>query len=433
MKTRGRIRAVAGSLAIAATVLALPLSSTAYSVLSHEQVVDECWKPIVVPMLLRRFPGLTPDQIAEAHSYAYGGSVIQDVGYYPHGSHEMSDLLHYVRTGDFVQNLLADATTADEFAFAIGSLAHYDGDIIGHPQATNVVTAMQYPQLEAKYGSHVTYYEDPTAHVRTEFGFDVVEVAQGKFQEDAYRDFIGFRVATDLLNRAFLDTYGISVQSLVNDENRSINTYRHDVSTVIPEATRIAWATYKKQIVAAEPTATERKFQYRLSNTAYERAWGGGYQQPTAKEKFLAFIVRILPKIGPLKALKLKLPTQQEQDIYRKSLLAVVAQYKSDLAQLGPDGNPGRLKLAGRDLDTGRPTEPGEYELADTTYAKLTEQLTAPNMAPPLPDLRANILAFYGNDGAPDKNFVAKDPAAWAKVQASLQQLRAEPAVKSGQ
>src|SRR5215472_15072854 len=87
----------------------LPQPAAAYSVLSHEEVVDMAWTPHIQPLLLARFPGLTPDQLREAHSYAYGGCLIQDLGYYPFGNKFFSDLLHYVRTGDFVQALLRDA------------------------------------------------------------------------------------------------------------------------------------------------------------------------------------------------------------------------------------------------------------------------------------------------------------------------------------
>ncbi|HEX2521483.1 MAG TPA: hypothetical protein VHP35_05095, partial [Terriglobia bacterium] len=73
----------------------------AYSVLTHEEIVDLVWEDQIRPLLLKRFAGLSEEQIREAHAYAYGGSVIQDVGYYPFGSRDFSNLVHYVRSGDF--------------------------------------------------------------------------------------------------------------------------------------------------------------------------------------------------------------------------------------------------------------------------------------------------------------------------------------------
>ena len=147
--------------------------SFAYSVLTHEQIVDLLWTDELRPLLLKRFPALTEDQLKEAHGYAYGGAVIQDLGYYPFGSVEFSNLVHYVRSGDFVRELILQSQDANEYAFALGALAHYASDIAGHP-AVNQAVSIQYPKLRAKYGNSVRYAEDHTAHLKTEFGFDIV-------------------------------------------------------------------------------------------------------------------------------------------------------------------------------------------------------------------------------------------------------------------
>ena len=93
--------------------------SYAYSVLTHEEIVDLVWTDEIRPLLLQRFPGLTEEQITEAHGYAYGGAVIQDLGYYPFGSTQFSELVHYVRSGDFVRELLLESQDANEYAFAL--------------------------------------------------------------------------------------------------------------------------------------------------------------------------------------------------------------------------------------------------------------------------------------------------------------------------
>ena len=78
-------------------VLLSGVGAFAYSVLTHEEIIDLVWTDEIRPLLLQRFPGLTEEQITEAHAYAYGGAVIQDLGYYPFGSTEFSDLVHYDR------------------------------------------------------------------------------------------------------------------------------------------------------------------------------------------------------------------------------------------------------------------------------------------------------------------------------------------------
>jgi hypothetical protein len=439
---RNIFRRLSRLLALALIVLLAAPPSFAYSVLTHEQVVDLAWKDTITPMLLARYPGLTPDQLKEAHSYAYGGCVLQDMGYYPHGSHYFSNLLHYVRTGEFVVALLKDSTNADEYAFALGALAHYAGDTTGHP-AVNQVTAMQYPKLAAKYGRSVTYDDDPTAHVRVEFGFDVVQVAKGRFQEDDYRHFIGFNVAKDLLDRAFLETYGLPIRDVLTNEDGNINSYRRDVSTLIPKMTRVAWASYGKDIQKEEPTATARKFRYRMSKVEYEKAYGKGYAKPSFGDRVVAFFIRLLPKIGPLKALAVKVPNAKEQDIYLKSLNATVDKYHQLLHTVSASGpNFGSLYLPEMDFDTGKPTLEGEYELTDETYAQLLLQFTAPASPatpkmpaaaapPPMPaDVRDDILTFYSNPNAKDWVRI-KHPAEWPKVEAALTQLKQEQPAQS--
>lgn len=320
--------------------LAFALSpAAAYSVLSHEEVVDMAWRDTIVPMLQARFPGISPDQIREAHAYAYGGSVIQDIGYYPFGSHYFSDLLHYVRPDAFVQALIRDSTTPDDYAFALGALAHFTGDIIGHP-AVNQVTSDENPKLRRLYGPVVTYAESPTAHLRTEFGFDVVEVAQGHYSQQNYRDFIGFQVAKPLLERAFLETYDMPMDSVIKHEDLAISTYRHAVSSLIPKMTTVAFVSYKDQIQKAQPGIERSKFIYRLRETDYQRDFGNDYTHISFGGRLLALLIRLTPKVGPFKALKLNLPNPQEQDVYLKSMNGTVDRFKLYLAEVQADPAP---------------------------------------------------------------------------------------------
>src|SRR5689334_24578254 len=225
--------------AILIIVLVCSTSSLGYSVLTHEEIVDLLWADEIQPLLLRRYPGLSQDQIREAHAYAYGGAVIQDLGYYPFGNKEFSDLVHYVRSGDFVHELLLESQDVDEYAFALGALSHYAADIVGHP-AVNQAVAIEYPKLRAKYGKSVRYAQDRTAHLKTEFGFDTVQVAKNRYASQQYHDFIGFLVSKALLERVFPVVYGLELKDVLTREDMAVGSYRFAISRLIPQMTQVA-------------------------------------------------------------------------------------------------------------------------------------------------------------------------------------------------
>ncbi len=252
------------------------------------------------PVLRGEYPDATPEQMKAAHGYAYGGSIIQDLGFYPHGSKEFSDMTHYIRTGDFVMALIHESQDLNELAFALGALSHYVSDTDVHRYATNVGEGELYPRLAKKFGPIVTYEDAPSSHLKTEFGFDVLEVAKGNFAPEAYHNFIGFGVSKDLLNRAFHDTYGLDLHLLFRDFDKSVESYRHDVSGLVPKATRIAWAQRKDQIQQSQPGITKAHFVYVMRRSSYERNWGKQYDKPSGGERFLGFLLRLLPPIGPL-------------------------------------------------------------------------------------------------------------------------------------
>ncbi len=370
-------------------------TADAYSVLSHEETVDMAWSQHIVPLLRKRYPNATPDELRIAHSYAYGGCIIQDLGYYPFGSKEFSDMLHYVRTGDFVNNLLKDADNLNEYAFALGALAHYRGDTIGHP-SIGVATAREYPHLGARFGPFVSYYDSPKAHIRTEYGFDVVQVAQGHYVKDDYTNFIGFNVATPVLERAFKDTYGVDVKTVLKHEGLAINTYRYSVSTAIPEMTRAAVLHYSKQIQEQVPNFDRSHFVYRVNRVDYQHEWGKQYHKPGFGAHVIALIIKILPKSGPFAALKLQMPSAADQKLYLDSMQSTVNSYEEDLDGLRRQGVAGGiLPLKDLDYDTGKPARQGEYPLADKSYAKLLDAVTHNTQAQVSSDLRASLLGYY--------------------------------------
>ncbi len=360
-----------------------PQPARAYSVLSHEQVVDLSWKSQIIPLLQRRYPGITPEQIKEAHAYAYGGAIIQDLGYYPFGSKLFSDMTHYVRTGDFVSNLIREAQNPNEYAFALGALAHYTSDTLGHP-AVNRATASEYPSLRRRYGTVVTYNENPRAHLQTEFGFDVLEVVQQRYAPEAFHDFIGFEVAKPVLERAFFDTYGVPLNQVLTKEDLAIGTYRKTISTLLPKMTQVAVTDYGDKMKQADPTFVPKKLTYRLSKADYQKNWGNSYHRPGFGTRVLAFLLKLIPKVGPLKDLSLRVPNADAQKHFLSGMDSVVDRYNHDLNTLHaePADKPS-LKLAALDLDTGKPTGPAEYALADQTYARYLALLVKPR--PPAP------------------------------------------------
>lgn len=402
-------------------LLLLPAISPAYSVLTHEAIIDSAWDDSIKPLLLKRFPQATPDDLLKAHAFAYGGCIIQDLGYYPFGSHQFSDLAHYVRSGTFVMTMIKDSTDLNEFAFALGSLAHYVADNQGHPIATNPSVGLLFPKLRQEFGPSVTYEDNPTAHVRTEFSFDVLQVARGHYAPKAYHDFIGFEVSKTLLERAFQDTYGVEMKDVFGNEDKSLSTYRHTVGALIPEMTRVAWAIKKKDLQKQTPGLGRRKFVYNLSRSSYEKEWGAGYQKPTLKERFIAFLLRIVPKIGPFKALAFKAPTPESEGLFMKSFNATLDQYRKVLAEVGRDN----LVLPDSNFDTGKPVVAGDYRMADAAYAKLVDELEKNKFAGMQPDLRENILNFYaGVKGPTDPK---QSPQDWEKLQRELQELKDAP------
>jgi hypothetical protein len=385
--------------------------------LTHEQVVDLAWQDELRPMLLKRFPNATPDDLRHAHAFAYGGSLVQDMGYYPFGNKYFSDLLHYVRSGDFVATLLTESADINEYAFALGALAHYSSDNTGHPTINRVV-AIEFPKLRAKYGNEVTYADDHKAHIRTEFGFDMVQVAKNRYTSDRFHDFIGFEIATPLLERAFLKTYGMKLDDVLGDEDRAIGTFRRAVSQFIPAMTRAALINRRADLVKDTPNFDKRKFLYHLSRSKYEKEWGKGYRKPGFGTRVLAFFLRIIPKVGPAAALNFKVPTTQTEDMYIKSVDQTIDDYRRLLRQVRENN----LKFPDTDCDTGRDTAPAEYSLADETYARLLDDLAKGKFTQVTPELQENVLAFYSNARAPVRT---KKNESWEHTQEKVQQLKA--------
>src|SRR5579872_4777233 len=289
-----QLKARLSSTVFGLSVLLICPHAYSYSVLTHEAIVDSTWDSAIKPLLQQRFPTATAEELKQAHAYAYGGSIIQDLGYYPFGSKFYSDLTHYVRSGDFIANLIRESQDLDEYAFALGALAHYAADNNGHRIATNASVPLLYPELRVKFGKSVTYADDPFSHTKTEFGFDVFQAAKSRYASSAYKDFIGFQVAKPVLERAFQDTYGMRIEQVFMNLDLAIGSYRRAVGTILPALTRVAWQIKSQELRKDAPSMTRKKFLYNLSRSSFEKNWGTSYQKPGIRSRMLAGFFHIV-------------------------------------------------------------------------------------------------------------------------------------------
>jgi hypothetical protein len=391
----------------------------AYSLQTHEQLIDLTWQSSIVPLLRSRYPNITPQELERARSYAYAGSVIQDIGYYPFGDSFFSDLTHYVRTGDFIVHLFREAKDANQLAFAVGALSHYIGDNIGHSQATNRAVPVEFPKLAAKYGPVVTFGEDEHAHIQTEFAFDINEIAHHRLAPLPYLRHVGLNVPTAQLATAFYETYGLS-EDFSKARLRRVNVggFRFAVRSFIP---RIAYAVtiLHRSRMPADSTSPELlKLEAEVARVTAENHWNDYRKKAGIGTYTLAGFIYIVPKIGPLKLLAIKGPSSQTEDEYVRSVNQCTDALSAVVNRFGIP----HQALPNRDLDTGAPVRPGAYRLTDETYAKLLHRLVAdPHHTVP-PGLKSDIVNYYADPDAPIHT--KRNPEKWARVQSELKTLQ---------
>jgi hypothetical protein len=403
---------------LACTLAFVPRPAAAYSVLGHQAIVDAMWEPVITPLLRDRFPSLTAEQLRSARAHAYGGSVVQDLGYYPFGNRLFTNIVHYVRSGDFVEALIREARDPNEFAFALGALAHYAADTVGHPRAVNRAVALMYPKMRAKYGNAVTYAQSPKRHIMVEFAFDVVHAAAGAYLPTSYQDFIGFEVSKPVLERAFRTTYGFELKDLFVDLDLAIGTYRYAVSTVVPEVTRVAWREKRKEIEARTPNVNRDAFVFSYTRQQYEERFGTRYRRPGFLTRFLGFLFKLLPKIGPLRPLGFEAPTPEAERLFADSFSATRERYRAALAAVSAR----RLQLVNTDFDTGKTPRHGDNALADETYEDLLDKLTEDESEQVSKPLIHAFERFYA-DYDPARQTSRKDRKRAVQVQARLVRL----------
>jgi hypothetical protein len=389
----------------------------AYSVLTHEEIIDLTWADSIQPLLLQRFPNLTAAQLSEAHAYAYGGCVIQDLGYYPFGKPSFSNLLHYVRTGDFVRALFRDSKSADDVAFSIGALSHYLGDTIGHPQAINLAVGKSFPDLAAKYGPNVNYAEGEHQHVRAEFAFDINDITKHRLAPEKYLNHVGFAVPVPLLTRAFYDTYGLDLAQVLKNGHPKLRGYRYAVRTLLPRVAYAETLLYRKRMPPDVPSPALDEFSKEVASLSAANNWPAYRRHAGLGTRLLAAFIFILPKVGPLSDLSLRGPTPSAEQDYVDSLMHTADIFRKTLAKATKSDG-----LPNLDLDTGNQVYPGTYSLEDYTYADLLHAMaSAPGNPIPF-GVKRDLLAYFAD---PSKaKYLTRKPAKLADVKKDLPVLQ---------
>jgi Zinc dependent phospholipase C len=391
LRSRVVARVIGLAIGIAAAAPLVPRDAQAFSVLAHQGIVDAAWQDALLPIIRKRFPSAGDAQLQEARAYAYGGSHLADIGYFPLGSRSFSDLLHYVRTGDFIVELLNEADSPQQYAFALGALAHYVTDSTGHPHATNRAVALLYPKLAKRHGDDVTYADSPSAHLQTEFRFDVFQVARRGEIPDLFEHAIGFQVPRPLLERAFRKVYGLELDDLFTSYDVALGTYRWAFRAAMDEATGIAWQLYRSDIESFEPQATLEGFLHVPSRAEFVKQFGDTYRQPGYVARFVAFFGNLVPNVGPFRRLPYKPLPDEVKKLYLDAFRESEEAYRRELAKL----RAGRAQLRNLDLDTGRPTAAGEYALADETYIELVRRLADQRFTAASPELVRDLRRHF--------------------------------------
>ncbi len=400
-----------------------PFFCSGYSVLTHEAIIDAAWDNAVKPLLQKKYPAATEDELTKARAFVYGGSIIPDLGYFPFGSHLFTNLIHYVRSGDFVEAMIDESKNLNEYAFGLGVLCHYIADNYGHPIGTNKAVPILFPSLKKKYGNLVTYEQNQLAHTRTEFGFDVLQTFEGDYKAQQYHDYLGFQISEDVLQRAFLKIYGLNIRDIFVSYDKAIGTFRWAVRKLLPELTRDAWKMKRTYFIETNPVGglkgfvKPKNFIYRVDRKSFDNEYGKDRKSGGVKTFFLSFLIRVVPKIGPMKVMKFRVPNAEVKQLWKESKDSAIMQYSLAIKKLGN----GKPSLANKDFDTGNKTTPGEYIPSDGSYCELLLLLQKQNFACVTPELKKNILAYFLQQDIIKENIKS---GKWEKVIVALEALK---------
>ena len=81
----------------------------------------------------------------------------------------------------------------------------------------------------------------------------------GMYAPEAFHRFIGFKVAKNLIESAFLETYRLDMGDLFFDRSLAIGTFRYAVGKAIPQMTKVAWKKKREEIEQVAPGMTRAK------------------------------------------------------------------------------------------------------------------------------------------------------------------------------
>jgi hypothetical protein len=358
-------------------VLALLLGAkpaAGFSALAHQAIVDSCWARGIAPVLEGHYPGATAAQLATARSFAYGGALLQDLGYFPGNAAFFSYLTHYVRTGDFVRALLDEARDRNELAFALGALAHYVADTEGHPTGANAVTELVFPKLRAHLGEGIPFAQAPRQHTQIEFAFDVAQVEARRYRSVEFHAGFGLQLSRRVLERAFYRTYGLPLKRVLPRTGLGLALFRFVATELLPAAARAS--QYRPAAQVRLLPLPERQRYYQHINTSCFSRRGARPDHLSIGMCGLVVLAKGLPRMGLVSQLAFRpLPLAAEATM-RASFDQSLARYQLVLADLsGPFPN--------MNLDTGQPTRADDYALADHTYSVLARRLARSRLRQP--------------------------------------------------
>jgi hypothetical protein len=117
-------------------------------------------------------------------------------------------------------------------------------------------------------------------------------------------------------------------------------------------------------------------------------------------------VIFIIPKVGAISDLAIKIPTTDTEERYFRSLNRTLDAFREILHNMARDPEkPGAtagvdisdIGLPNLDLDTGRRLKRGDYPLADKTYGQWLARLSSrPDRVIPM-GLKKHILDFYAS------------------------------------
>jgi hypothetical protein len=404
-----------------------PPHTYAYSILTHEQLIDLLWSSDILPMLHTRFPDARPEDLRLARKYAYGGALLADAGYYPKGEPYTANLTHYVLAGDFVTNLFRNATDVYELAFAVGALTHYVGDTIGHSTATNPSVAIAFPNLVKPGGTQigtdglpeaiVTYEDGEAQYKQVEVGFDINSLNHKRFIPKKIMDRIGFDVPLQQFTYAFYQTYGLQVDFTHTDSSLNLHAYAGDAKGVITEGIYAIASKHKKDGPDESSIAELPEFQAMIANAEAEGHWNKYKRAGGFESKAMIVVLGVDPAI-PIA--RVEMPITTTQRMYIRSVLQSVKLLKQILKTpvapterfipLWPSdqSNSSPTSLPNFNLDTGHLEPSRAYRLTDDAYFDLLGRIVANPTWPIPPSTKTAIQTYFSDsDTGPKYDFVS--------------------------